>query len=521
MKIKPRLTYTNSKDFIGEYIKCCGLDNIDGEVCYPPAKINVNGLEEPICIIQDSDMDGVMSAAIVYNWLKENGYIAKVLFHKGKQHGAMDLLDDIISTNGVGRYGTAIIPDAGSQDEYPIKEICKGMTDVIAIDHHEYHKWDMPCDARIINCKDWDMGNYLSGGAVCNYVLDANQMDLAACSIISDVMPLNDVYNRYVVHIGLENITNPFLKYLVDKLNKGAKPTPKWVAWTLAPLVSSVERSSNQDAKELMFRAFVNEADFDDALAIMRKCHREQKQKIDELYEQLTNNLDDSHKFVIAFADGDESNYNGLVANKILSKYNKPILVLRNLNNTQWSGSMRSPVPLLEQINESGYATCQGHSMAAGIQVSKSQLHNLLEWADNHDIDMHPAIDVACELNPSDIDLPLCQSIQEHMDLYGQGIEEPLFYSKFIVNKDHIRVFRKSSNTLRIDNWDNVSLIKFRISDEDADFLENCDMIEMEVTYRLSIDEYNGVQSCQGIIDDIEWHDVNKPNEFDWDEIFN
>ena len=461
-----------------------------------------------------SDMDGVMSAAIVYNKLKELGYKADVLFHSGKQHGCLDLLDDII-----GEYDTLIIPDAGSQDEYAIKQIREFGTNVIIFDHHEYNKWDFPDNVTLINCKDWPKGNNLSGGAVANYSIVGNQMDLAALSIVSDVMPLNDVYNRYVVKHGLAKITNPFLQYLVDKLNKGVRPTPKWIGWTLAPLVNAVQRSNNQDAKELLFRAFVNEADFDDALAIMRKCKREQDNEVKTMLESIE--PDNSHKFVVAFGDESTAMYTGLVANKLLSKYNKPALLLREQDSTQYCGSMRSPIPILDEINASGLAVCQGHQSASGITIKKSQLPRLLQWADNLDIDMSPVIDVAAELNFSEINIGLCDSIEEHNDLWGMGIEEPLFYSKFIANQSDIAIYRKASNTLRI-NVDGVSFIKFRIDDGMTDLLESGLNIEFELTYHLAINEYNGNRYCQGMIQDMEWKFTNKeePSQYDWDSIF-
>lgn len=507
MNIKTKL----NKFTIDDYIKSCGLDNVDGELCDYVDFPLLDYLQEPICIVQDSDMDGVMSAAIVCNFLKQNDWQADVIFHNGKQHVLHDVMEQI-----VGKYATVIVPDAGSQDDYDTAILCGMEVKVIVLDHHEYKECDSP--ATIINCKDWVNGNYLSGGAVCDYVLRSNQYDLAACSIISDVMPLNDKYNRYVVNHGLKEIHNPFLCYLVDKLNKGIKPTPKWVAWSLAPLVNAVCRSDNQEAKELMFRAFVNEANFDNALAIMRKCKREQDNEVKTMLESIE--PDNSHKFVVAFGDEKRAAYTGLVAGKLSSEYNKPVLMLRELDNTRYCGSLRSPIPLLFEINSSNLAVAQGHECAAGITVKKSQLPRLLKWADSLDIDFNPPIEVACELNPKDIDIRLCEAIQEHNDLWGKGIEEPIFYSK-ISEPNSINIFRKSSNTLRID-CDGISFIKFRVKDEFADRITALGAdAQFEITYTLSINEYNGIKSCQGIIQDLEIVEPKDKDFMDWDKVFN
>lgn len=527
MKVNAKIQYHGAESFLQNYLSACGCEvsHIQPNLKPLPSNLTCDWAHRynSFCIVQDCDMDGVMSAAIVYNYLRyivSNDKEIHVVFHGGKQHGLHDVIDEVIATNAE----CVIVPDAGSGDVEESKRLYQYGKKVIVLDHHEYeYNENNPAD--ITNCKDWKNGKSLSGGGVCAYITQS-QYDLAACSIVSDVMPLNDLTNRYFVKYGFSHINNPFLLYLVDKLDKryllNGKPTPKWVAWTLAPLVNAVCRSYDQEAKELMFRAFVNEADFDKALKSMRQKHRIQRDKINTLYEQLVDVADDSHKFVVCMADADDKNYLGLAANKMMGEKNRPIIVLRELDSTRWCGSMRSPIDMLSIVNNGGYAACQGHERACGIQINKSQLDRFLCWCDNLNIDMQPPIDIACEMRPMDCTLSLVDMLAENADLWGQDLPEPIFYSKFTVPIDKISIFRKTSNTLRID-IDGMSFIKFGVSNENAEAIENGESVDFQLTYRLVVNEYEGNRSVQGIIDKIEFN-VNHNNividDFDFDNLF-
>lgn len=309
-----------------------------------------------------------------------------------------------------------------------------------------------------------------------------------------------------------------------QKWGRGENFTPHNISWNLSPKINAVQRSDDMDAKRMLFKAFVGEADKDEALAIASKLHREQTSRTKEIYEEINNNIDNSHKVIVCFSDTKDKNYLGLVANKIMGNYGKPVIILREANTTTWTGSLRSPVPVAEQINQSKLAQCQGHSTACGITIKKSNLPRLIEWFDALPFDTNPERQVTAILKPSQITLPLCHACSDDMVLWGGSegnkIVQPKFYLEFETSPDEIQVFVKKTTTLKIVK-DGVSFIKFQCDKDTASLLqqERC-KVSMIVT--LSVNEWNGVESPQAMIEnwEVEKIEDNGINEESWADLF-
>ena len=87
-----------------------------------------------------------------------------------------------------------------------------------------------------------------------------NYLDLVAIALISDVMDLRDFETRRLVDLGLQQITNPFLKALVDKnsYSIGEQLTPHGGACYVGPYINAVNRSGTQDEKLMLFEAMLD-----------------------------------------------------------------------------------------------------------------------------------------------------------------------------------------------------------------------------------------------------------------------
>lgn len=314
---------------------------------------------------------------------------------------------------------------------------------------------------------------------------------------------------------------NNFLIYMQQKWGRGENFTPHNISWNLSPKINAVQRSDDMNAKRMLFMAFVGETDKDEALAIASKLHREQTSRTKEIYEEINNNIDNSHKVIVCFGDTADKNYLGLVANKIMGNYGKPVIILREANTTTWTGSLRSPVPVAEQINQSKLAQCQGHSTACGITIKKSNLNRLIKWFDALPLDTDPERQVTAILKPNQITLPLCHACSDDMVLWGASdgnkIVQPKFYLEFETSPSDVQVFVKKTTTTKITKGD-VSFLKFQCDDETAQLLqrERC-KVSMIVT--LDVNEWNGVESPQAIIDTWEIEKIEEDG-FNWEDLF-
>ena len=238
--------------------------------------------------------------------------------------------------------------------------------------------------------------------------------------------------------------------------------------------------------------------------------------------------MDNSRKVLVGYSDDENKSFSGLIANKILGNFGKPCLILREMNTTTLTGSLRSPVDIADKINASYLAKCQGHASACGIFVKKSNLNKLLDWFDKQDLSQKPIKTVTAEINPNDINISLCKACQDNMMLWsgsdGGKIPQPKFYVKLDITPDDVTVFAKKTNTVKVVK-DGVSFIKFSVPQSIVDDLKNVDNI-LEMIVSLEVNEWNGNCTPQANIE--EWEITPKEkkeefidnSEFDWDEVF-
>ena len=307
---------------------------------------------------------------------------------------------------------------------------------------------------------------------------------------------------------------NKFLSAMLAKWGRGEKLTLHAVSWSIAPKINSVYRLNDAALKEQMFYAFADEADIDDTIKLLGRCHRQQSETAKQLYQDIQVNLRCYRNFVIGVIPAEYKAYTGLVASKLADRYNKPAIVLREVDPTLWSGSFRSPVPLLSIINASGIAQAQGHESSAGIVVKKSDFSRFCQWLDEQQIDTTGDIEVAACLDVSDITLDLCEQIEQYGHLWGKNLDCPRFYTELTIPPNTTVLCGKAGNTFRY-----PPLIKFGCNEQEiSQFVPN-KAKKIQLIYELSVNEYDAQRYPQAKIVDWEIEDVDEP-EFDWDTVF-
>lgn len=553
MKVKPLLQSISPYTFLEDYLQACGVENVDEylnaefEVMdspwdYPNMKEAVDSLEkainnkEKIGVLIDSDADGNLSAALItkflYRFVEDEDI--EFFIHTGKGHGLVqskeeDIVQQVIDS-GV---SLLIAPDSSTNDKEQCQWLKSNGVDVLILDHHEITTPN-PYAIIINHHLGKGLNTSLSGTGVTHKFVQACAeswdielgdlyYDLVATSIISDACDLTTLENRAYVKYGFEHITDPMLELMFTKFNRKGN-NPIGVSWGTAPPINSLCRGDDQQAKEDFFMALIGKGDMDEGISLARKAHNEQSKIVKTIYEEIEPDLDQSHKVVIGYTTEEYKGYTGLIANKITGNFGKPALVLRELNSTTWSGSLRSPVDIADKINESKLANCQGHLSAAGIFLKKSNLNRLIKWFDALPLDTDPERQVTAILKPNQVTLPLCHACSDDMVLWGSSegnkIVQPKFYLEFETSPSDAQVFVKKTTTLKIVK-DGVSFIKFQCDKDTASLLqqEHC-KVSMIVT--LSVNEWNGVESPQAMIENWEIEKIEEKDisEESWADLF-
>lgn len=481
------------------------------------AQLLISHIEDEAIFIQiDSDCDGLTSAAILVNYLRRAfpTINLKCRMHEGKQHG---LIPETIPDN----VKLAIAPDSSSNSVEECKILQERGIDVLIIDHHLSD--NPPTDAVVINNQ---LCNYpsksLSGAGVvykfCQYldlILNLNYaddyLDLAALGMIGDVMDLRDYEIHRIIQLGLKKLYNPFFRSMVEKqaYSLGDELTPIGVAFYIVPYMNAIMRSGTQEEKELLFAAMLEhealeripstkrgakgtlETRVEQACRTCTNVKNRQSKLQDagmEIIEKIIqeNNLDDNKIIAIRLEkDSIDKNLTGLLANKIMSKYRKPVLVLKKDTtedgHINWSGSGRGVnqsrlTDLRSLLLETGLVLfAEGHEQAFGTCIPDENFETFIDFTNkllkSYDFSKNYKVDYiynSNEVNSSDI-----LDIASLKSLWGTGIEESLIVIENVkVTSENVILMSKDKNpTLKITLPNGLALIKFKSSQEEYDSL--------------------------------------------------
>lgn len=522
------------------------LDNIDESI-----KIIFNAIKEKkqmsVCI--DSDGDGFTSSSLLLNYLHHlvPNYIENYVTyytHEGKQHGV--ILDEIPPWTEI-----LIVPDAGTNDSDACAALAARGIPVVVIDHHE--KENNNPSAYIVNNHTCGYPNKTLSGAgvvwkVCcridellgtNYAQDLT--DLAGFGCIGDVMDLRDFETRRLIEMGMSNIKNPFLQAMVEKQSYSLKGeiTPIGIAFYIVPFINAVVRMGSMKDKILMFEAMLDWKGNELIPSTKRGCKGEfetratqacrnasnikshQQKARDEAMEKIDNLIQakelNNHKILTICLPPDykiNKNLTGLVANMLMSKYNKPVLLL-NQTEDSWSGSARglnnSNFTDFKDFCEKSKMTdfCLGHQGAFGFSISQNKIEDFITYADKElaDYDFSPVYKVDYIFDNSSFNGNIIIDIAQLKHLWGQGLEEARIAIERLKVTDNIILMSPDKNpTMKIQLSNGVSLIKFKSSVEEVENLRRNDGMTtyINIVGRCEINKWNGNITPQLMIDDYE-----------------
>ena len=538
LKVKPLLNKVNKNKFIQEYLKALGVEDInlylnpdssclDDVKSYPnmekAANLLFNAVTDKykIGLLVDVDCDGMCSATIVRTFLNTYYDIDPVIYiRQGKAHGLRaSASEDIVEQIKADDIQLMIIPDAGTNDAPECHDLKAHGCDTLILDHHKVEV-DNP-DAVIVNHHLGDgLNTALSGTGVtakfiqyyCEYYhVDAPDMDdLVAMSIFSDSCSLIPLENRCYADIGMNRVENEMIKAMLPLANRyGVNPTG--YSWAMIPLINAICRQEKIDDKRKLFDAMSGHGDIDEAIKMCKSAHRLQADEVKQIMEEVEPTLDLNHKVAVGYAKPQDANLIGLVANKFMSKYHKPIILLRPMNTTTWSGSFRSPVALNEIINNSGYGRALGHDFAAGVYVKKADLPKLIDYLDTIDFPDEPEIEVTACLNASDVNVKMCQMCEDNKELYGTSVPEPTFFFQGVIYPENIQMFKKRTTTIKV-TLDGMDFLMFMANQDQIDDFTFSGPKLINIVATLSTNTWNNVTTKQGKIKN---YSLDKVKELD------
>ena len=506
--------------------------------------------QEKIFLIVDCDADGFTASAALVNYIYKVFPSAmdllSIQLHEGKEHGIEEKwLEEIVANE----YKRVICPDASSNDYNQHKFLKDNGIDVLVLDHHDAE--EVSENAIIINNQLSDYPNKtLSGvGIVYKFCSKIDELmkikeadtilDLVSLGMIADMMDMRNFETKHLIQKGLTRIENPFFKALVERqaYSIGETVTPIGVAFYIAPLINATIRVGTQNEKEVMFKAMLNHCAYDmipstkrgekgkteavvvQAVRNATNVRNRQKKARDngfEYVEQIiaANNLDKNKIIVVQVSEDLDKNLTGLIANQLMAKYQKPVLLVRETDEGLLQGSARgydkSELKDLKSfLLESGFMEyAEGHAAAMGVGIYKDKVNALVDYSNTvlANYDFSACYDVDYEYMSNDFKAQDIIDIGSMKSLWGKGVDEAMVVIKGIkITSNNITLMSANKNpTIKITLQNGTSLIKFGASQSEFESLKSSGYTEIDVIGTCAINEWQGMITPQILIKDYE-----------------
>lgn len=210
----------------------------------------------------------------------------------------------------------------------------------------------------------------------------------------------------------------------------------------------------------------------------------------------------------------------GLIANQLITKYQRPVLILNktvykneetNESYEMWEGSGRGyGIESLQSfLSDSGFVEyAEGHDNALGVGIAEADFDKFIEYANEglKDFDFTPKYNVDFIYEPNNINETDILEIASMKQLWGQGVPEPyVVIENLKVTKDNIQLMKGTTLKITLPGNSQVSLIKFRSSDEEYESLySELGCVTINVVGRCSINSFTGIDLPQIEIKDYE-----------------
>ena len=416
-----------------------------------------------------------------------------------------------------------ICPDASSEEYEKHQKLAAAGIDVLIIDHHNAEK--VSENACVINNQlcDYPTKSLSGAGMVykfCSYLdklMGKNKaddfLDLVSLGCIADVMPLTDYELRRIITKGLDNVNNPFLRAMVAKnaYSMKNKVTPGGIAFYVAPTINAVTRVGNDKDKKVLFDSMLEFKAYKEIPSTKRGCKGQTETVVEQAVRNSSNvkkhqtefrdvflksiqekikdeNLLENKILTILIENPDKNSKNitGLIANKLMSEYMRPVLLLSKVEEDGkvfWRGSGRNVADsAIESFQQFLKATelveyANGHDNALGVSIPDENIDEFIKKTNkqlaNAKFEICYNVDLVF---PADhIDNNDILSIADSDYLWGQGVSEPFiaisnlgigrFNTQLLQNKN------KTTYTLKIQVKEDLTIMKFGFSPEEYESL--------------------------------------------------
>ena len=418
------------------------LKNIDRA-----AKIILDGIKnkKKFLVYYDTDQDGVASGTIATRWLKYNEADVIWTINKGKEHGVANADMELMASVDI-----VWIVDSIETKMYPYEQLFNiGVEQIICTDHHLVSRTlqrEMEHTGRItlvssaVNYPNPDASGSVVTWKLCSYMdwlqLDDysdDLIDLAAVGCIADMtsVGVESTENRYICHKGFNNQVNPAIK----KINGSYDFNSQAVSFGIATLTNAANRT-NENEKAVQLFLSDDKKEISRLVTDLKDCKEYQNIEIANILPLLEEQAKDQmDKKVMFFFIEAANELKGLIGNKLIEKYARPVIVLSErfkidedtgeILGSEYFGSARAVGVdnFKEYMDDTGLVGTGGHENACGLWFDADVLddfRNALEDA-LKDVEFVKETTVDIQLDIEQINDDLIKKLKTLNRISGMG----------------------------------------------------------------------------------------------------
>jgi single-stranded-DNA-specific exonuclease len=436
-----------------------------------------------ILVHGDYDVDGISGATLLTVGLSKLGFKNVKPFIPNRFKEGYGLCVETIERYYKLGYRYLITVDTGITAVDEVDYANELGMKVIIIDHHQQTE-SIPLAEAILNPqqKSCDYPNtFLCGAGVALKFIEALSerleqkcpylLDLFLLGTLADMMPVvgeNRIYLKNALH-NLMNSSRPGIKeLLVEAKIKEGEIRAQDILFRVTPIINAVGRMGDPElALQLLLAK--HHSDAQRIIVKMKDANQDRRDTEGKLTEkviaQLESNSEWTNQKVILIA-GKEFHQGviGIVAAKLIDKYNKPVAVI----SIDEEGMGRASARSVEGFNwPLALAECAewlpkwgGHYYAAGFNVLEENVENLRQRLNEIAERIEFVPEVIKEIKP-DFDLPLNEvtadtlSWLQRFEPCGSQNQQPLFYTDQarlngecrVVGQAHLKLKVQSNGT--------------------------------------------------------------------------
>ncbi len=483
---------------------------------------------EKILIYGDYDCDGLTAVTVLCRFLKGVGHERVEIFIPDRLDDGYGLISECVTRCFEEHSPDLVVTvDCGVNSIDEVELIKEHGADVIVTDHHEpaattakptvlvNPKIDSPPElAGLAGVGVAFMLAYgtvkLSGHHKEDDAFDVRELlGYAALGTVADIVPLTHD-NRIIVRAGLDVLRRKApvgLAALMDIARVSPSELDAYhFGFVIGPRINAAGRLGNAD---LGLRLLLTD-DHDEARLIAEEldaANKERKRIEDDILKQAVAVIEGMGPLpmgIVVAREGWHAGTLGIVASRLVARFNRPAIVIAMDAEGRGKGSCRS----VEQVNLAEVlAECDalltshgGHAMAAGVGVNADKLDEFAKLfaekcASRCDGEEFPkAVEFDGWVDPDEVDLDFCASIEKLKPL-GMGNPAPVWGLKGVPYSS-VKIFKDRHLSFMVNGRQKV--IGFNMADREPDLPEG----PVDILCEAKVNEFRGRRSVDLVLQD-------------------